>query len=58
MMDRERRLFDQDRRVELKLRLAMKRQEAAQGVPIPQTGRIKPVEQEVVDKLIERVRRL
>ncbi len=54
----DRRLFEYDRRMELKLRLAAKRAtEPARGdLALPELGPLP--EREVVDRLIEKVRRL
>jgi hypothetical protein len=54
----DRRLFEHDRRMELKLRLAAKRaMEPVQGdLSLPELGALP--EREVVDRLIEKVRRL
>jgi len=54
----DKRLFDYDRRIELKLRLAAKRAAEAPtaGVFVRDFGPLPP--KEVLDRLIERVRRL
>jgi hypothetical protein len=54
----DRRLFEHDRRMELKLRLAAKRAlEPVRGdMALPELGALP--EREVVDRLIEKVRRL
>ncbi len=58
MKSRQQRLFDYDRSVELRLRFAIKRKLAAERTIIPKTGALQLVENEVVDRLIERVRHL
>ncbi len=57
MNAKQRRLFDIDRRMELKMRLTAKKAGAGE---LPETGPLSPdaPEQELVSRLIERVRRL
>ena len=57
MNAKQKRLFENDRRIELKLRLSVKRAEAGD---LPETGPLSPdvPGQEVLSRLIERVRRL
>jgi hypothetical protein len=57
MNAKQKRLFETDRRMELKMRLSAKRAESGD---LPETGPLAPDApgQEVLSRLIERVRRL
>jgi hypothetical protein len=58
MKKRERKLFEADRRMELRMRIAAKRVGTRLKIDMPILGPFKPPKEEVVDRLIERVRSL
>ncbi|NIS79088.1 MAG: hypothetical protein GTO14_02435 [Anaerolineales bacterium] len=58
MTKKKRRLFESDRRMELKLRMAIKKMRELESVDVSKLALFAFPEQETIDRVIERVRKL
>jgi hypothetical protein len=58
MSKKKRRIFESDRRIELKVRMAVKKMREQRHTRVPASIELSPLEREIVHRLIDKVRKL